>query len=132
MPPHFSHLNSDVNNSARIPVVTLKDPRTGLPVQVLKPEYESALRRKQPITITIYPEDALPDTSDRMSEEDEIIAEIIDTNPGCDRADIYRLAEANYGLILGTDGLKNRMRRGQPLPSKGYHSKNRRYYPPEV
>lgn len=120
------------HTSTTISVVTLKDPRTGLPVQVLKPEYELALRRKQPIVITIYPEDAIPDTSERMSEEDEVIAEIIDLNPGCDKDDIYRLAEANYNVVLGTDGLKNRMRRGRPLPSCGYHVKNRCYYPPSV
>jgi len=128
--------SKDAPGVAKIPFVLVPDPNTGLMCQILKPAYEHALRTGGEIVIRIDPNayEASRAESDPapMTETDEIIAEIIDLNPGCVKDDIYRLAESRYSTPLGTDGLKNRMRKGYPLPSRGYHVKQNRYFPPTV
>ena len=120
----------DVPEKVHISVVTLRDPATGLPCQVLKPAFDSALRRNEPIVITLYPEDSVPAKPGPMNEDDEVLAEIITTNPGIGRKDIIRLAESNYNVIITDGTFVDRLRAGSPLKSRGYYSDSKGWYPP--
>lgn len=125
------HHSTDASNQVSIAVVTLRDPMTGLPCQVLRPAYEHAKKHGRPIVITLYPDNIEPSTI-KLSEMDEVIAEIITDNPGCLRADIEHIAASRYGTTIGTDGVKNRMRNDMPLRNLGYYVEHRRYYPPKA
>lgn len=129
MPTNHS---TDAPNLASIPTITVYEATTGLPCVVPLAALRTAQRTGQPIVLTVWPNDQADPDPPPMSEVDEVIAEIIDQNHGCTKDDIYRLAESRYGMPMGTDALKNRMRKGGALRGRGYHVRGRQYYPPEV
>ena len=117
---------------ATIDTVVLHDPMTGLPVTVLRPAYEHACRTRRPLVISLEPwHEQSPVGTAKLTPTDEIIAELIDDSPGITKAEIERLAQDRYDFIIGTDGVKNRMRSGMPLRIKGYHFDKGGYYPPK-
>lgn len=126
--------STDATRLATIPTITLHDPMTGLPCQVLRPAYEHALKTGQPIVIRLMPhmdEGVKPPPAEH--EDDEVIAEIIDDNPGLLRSEIEDIAKRQY-RPLGAGAVKRRMADGMPLRLAGYHTAGKgratRYFPP--
>lgn len=121
-------------SSVTLDIITLHDPMTGLPCTVLRAAYEHSLRTGEPIILRLVPHiEAGRTRPPQRNEDDGIIAEIIDDNPGLTRPEVEEHAAKHYRR-LGAGTFARRMAKGMPLTVEGYHSvgkgKATRYFPP--